>query len=62
MKTAPEAYAGHLEGARAALAAISALLDAHRGDHLHWGHVGDLAHVNELLDQVNRFLSPEDEE
>ena len=28
-------------------------------DHpIHWGHVGDLAHVNELLGQVASFLDP----
>ena len=28
-------------------------------DHpIHWGHVGDLAHVNDLLAQVASFLEP----
>jgi hypothetical protein len=31
--------------------------DEHR---IHWGHVGDLGHVNELLGQTVAFLTGED--
>jgi len=41
------------------LKAVDRAIEAHRaaaGDGLNWGHVGDLAHVVELLEQVERFL------
>ena len=30
------------------------------GDDLHWGYVGDLEYVNELLDEVVKFLGNEE--
>lgn len=29
-------------------------------EHIHWGHVGDLGHVQEQLQQIVQFLSNEE--
>ena len=33
---------------------------AEAGGRLHWGHVGDLGHVAEKLDEVARFINNEE--
>ncbi len=35
---------------------IQKKLKRHAGESIHWGHVGDLGHVEELLSEINEFL------
>ncbi len=35
---------------------IQTKLDKDPEEQIHWGHVGDLGHVTELLNQINEFL------
>ena len=41
----------------ALLSKIQDKLDKHAGPMVCWGHVGDLGHVEELLNQVDTFLN-----
>lgn len=58
MKSASQAYFDRLESALASVRAIELAMleldDEHRpcADMLNWGHVGDIAHVDELLARV----------
>jgi hypothetical protein len=65
-ETAVEAYTREHAHAIELLEHINTLLhdrpapDDH-AEQIHWGHVGDLGHVNELLTQVACFLMGVDE-
>ena len=72
-RTATEAYNEHTETARQHLKRIMEGLGAHiartattpAGTHSatpDWGDVGDLAHLNELLEQAARFINNDGEE
>lgn len=63
-----EAIAAYENGqliARDLLQAIRELLDAmphpDGAEVIHWGHVGDLSHVNDLLSEIACFLTGTDE-
>ena len=71
-RTAPQAYKEHVERARQNLKRIMEGLGAHiartgttpAGTHkasVDWGDVGDLAHLNELLEEAARFINNEEE-
>ena len=71
-RTATQAYNEHIEQARQHLKRITEGLGAHiaqtattpagtHGDDPDWGDVGDLAHLNELLEEAARFINNEGE-
>jgi hypothetical protein len=71
-RTATQAYNEHIEQARQHLKRITEGLGAHIAkastspagsyDRLpNWGDVGDLAHLNELLEEAARFIHNEGE-
>jgi len=71
-RTATQAYNEHIEQARQHLKRITQGLGAHiartattpagtYGANPDWGDVGDLAHLNELLDEAARFINNEGE-
>jgi len=50
-----ERFVFHLENARAKLAVAMLAIDGFLGvspDNVHWGDVGDVARISELLDEV----------
>lgn len=54
---AKAAYAAELQKIQSALNTLSARIEVAAGDgtlsdKIHWGHVGDLQHVNDLLARV----------
>jgi hypothetical protein len=57
---AKQKYVEQLEAMREKLQKLQAVLDALTGDgtvsdKVHWGHVGDLQHMNEVLDEALRI-------
>lgn len=71
-RTATQAYKEHVERARRNLKRITEGLGNHiartgttpAGPHearVDWGDVGDLAHLNELLEEAARFINNEGE-
>lgn len=57
--TASEAYAERLTSIRAKLAKMQQLADAEFGGRpatIHWGHAGNLAHIDEKLEEILGFL------
>ena len=72
-RTATQAYKEHVERARQNLKRIMEGLGAHiartgttpAGTHTgatpDWGDTGDLAHLNELLEEAARFINNEEE-
>jgi hypothetical protein len=53
------AYEAKATEARAQLAKLSALLEAHKEAEIHWGHVGDLEHLTGDLAELIDWLTPE---
>lgn len=63
-RTASQAYREQIAAVRANLTAIGDALEAHiaeTGAKVHWGHVGDLGHLNEILTQARQFIRNEEE-
>ena len=63
-RTPEDAYLEHLQSIRRALAEISTAVDQHvleAGACPHWGHVGDLAQLEEVLVQARKFILNEEE-
>ena len=60
-EAAAGAYIALQAKAAAQIEAISAALEAHQDgidpERVNWGHVGDLNHVIELLEQVEEWLA-----
>ena len=58
--TAATAYQARVNAVQAKLTSLQGLVTSVRGgrdqEALHWGHVGDLAHVEERLDEIIGFL------
>jgi hypothetical protein len=57
MDEAKEKYVEQLEAMREKLQRLQGMLDDVTGDgtvsdEVHWGHVGDLRHMNEILDEA----------
>ncbi len=38
------------------LTIINTKMEKHASEEIHWGHVGDLGHVKELLKQIAKFI------
>ena len=51
------AYREKQQRVAALLARIQDKLARHAGPMVCWGHVGDLGHVEELLNQIDTFLN-----
>ena len=63
-RTADDAYRERLAGVRGNLHAISVAVDEHvleTGVAPHYGHVGDLAHLDEILIQARQYILQEEE-
>lgn len=63
-RTAEDAYRERLASIRENLKAISAAVDEHvleTGGAPHYGHVGDLAHLDGLLVTARSFIRQEEE-
>jgi hypothetical protein len=60
-EAAANAYVALQAKAAAQIEAISAALEAHQDsidpERVNWGHVGDLGHATELLEQVEAWLT-----
>lgn len=57
--TASDAYAERLAGIREKLAKMQQLADGEFGgrpEAIHWGHAGNLAHIDEKLEEILGFL------
>lgn len=57
---AQQAHAARLAHIRETLAALQALADrdfGHRAGDVHWGHAGNLARVDQLLDEALGFVT-----
>ncbi len=52
-----EAYREKQQSINALLSSIQNKLEKHAGPVACWGHVGDLGHVEELLNQIDTFLN-----
>ena len=66
-KTAADAYEARASQIDALITKIQAGLDRHRKgfdatDRRHWGYVGDVARVAELLGEINASLGNDDPE
>ena len=61
-ETAKQAYQARMKQIEKRMEAIRKELDRHiePGDEAHWGHVGDLGRIHELLHQAEAFLKNED--
>ena len=58
--TAAEAFAARIAEANEALAKVRTLLEDNLGvapEEVHWGHVGDAAHIAEKLQEIAEFIS-----
>ena len=58
--TATEAFISRMNEAREALAKVQSLLADNLGvapEAIHWGHVGDAAHIAEKLQEIAEFIS-----
>jgi len=55
-KDALKAYRKKQEEITKLMVSIQRKLKRHAGESIHWGHVGDLGHVEELLSQINEFF------
>lgn len=55
-KDAQKAYRKKQEEITKLMVSIQRKLRRHTGESVHWGHVGDLGHVEELLSQIDEFL------
>ena len=63
-RTAEDAYREHLTAIRENLGAISVAVDDHvlaDGIAPHWGHVGDLTRLEEILTEARRFIRNEED-
>ena len=61
-QTARQAYNAKRKQIDKRLATIKKELDRHAeaGESIHYGHVGDISHVEYLLHQIEAFLKNED--
>ena len=55
-KDAQKAYRKKQEEITKLMVSIQRKLTRHAGESIHWGHVGDLGHVEELLSLINEFF------
>jgi len=58
--TAAQTYDSRFNNIQAEIAVLQKKLEAHNRkqamDQKNWGHAGDLAHVESLMNQINSFL------
>ena len=61
-RDAQQAYAEHAQAIKGYAEALTTALQGHvkAGEALNWGHVGDVAHIENLLKQAVCFLTGED--
>ena len=59
--TAAGRYAEYEAMITAKIEAIQRALAAHKAEGATWGHVGSLAHVNEVLGELDTFIGGEGE-
>ena len=52
-KEALKAYRKKQEEIAKLMDNLRSKLKRHAGEYIHWGHVGDLGHVKELLSEIN---------
>lgn len=60
-KTAQETYKEKMQEAQAALAEITAYIEANSSVNANWGDVGDMGHINSLLREITNFINGTDE-
>jgi len=58
-QSAAQRYSQLLEEAQDRLLALAGILEEHApdGSQINWGHVGEVAHLNELLGEAIEFLN-----
>jgi len=61
-ETAKQAYKARMKQIEKRMQTIRKQLDQHiePGDSIHWGYVGDLGHIEELMHRAEAFLKNED--